>query len=528
MTAERLLGRSALMAIALALAACSGQGSTQMPGAALPAQQPAALPAQQPAATPSQQPSALPSQQPLQSNPADAQADGEATVSAPLSAVPNSIAIPLEGGYSASVQFHAANVPPGTKLLLGVRQPQASVAASASARTPAWHHRDCPSTFTIPIHNRFPFAITLHIDSFSLRVPCEVDGTLYGVSFYQLRPVPATVSSEKIGDVTAAGHKITFTSDVASITLPPHSKTAISIIPEDSKSEVGLPIVPGASTVLTSNASSLPSSLGLNYASSGGGGSLFSSACFPAYVAGVLAPALAGVVILGIPSFYCQLGTVDSPTVLFGTPTVTFTVGAPKPDRLFIGLDGPSSEHLCAATGAATCVAPAFTVPTIQNVIVGNVLDVQVCVAATNGTNCNSNANPAASPAPAAASVPHRHDVHLLVADDATYTAVPGTCSAPAICGGFSLDTSAGSCTINNGPDLNGDVPTAPAYKDPGGPQESPPVSSGTSTHAFFPAVGPYVEFDLISGNKGTTCAVTVTETDGPLLRATTYSIPVN
>jgi hypothetical protein len=506
MSGGRLLGQSALMALALVLAACSGQGSMQRPSSASPAQLPAV---------------SLPDQ-PQQGDPAAPA--GEATVSAPLSAAPGSVAIPLAGGYSASLRLHATNVPPGTKLLLGVRQPQGSAAAGGPQRTAA-NQPACPATFTIPLFNPFSFAIGLHLDGFTLRAPCNVDGTLFGVSFYQLRPVQATVSPVKIGDVTAAGNAITFTSNIASITLPPHTASAFSVIPEDSTSEVGIPIVPGSSTILTSNAPALPSSLAVNYANSGGGGSLFSSSCLPAYVAGVLAPALAGAVILGIPSFYCQLGTVDSPTVLFGSPTVTFTIGAPKPDRAFIGLDGPSSEHLCAESGATTCVTPEFTVPTIQNVIVGNVADLQLCVPATKGTNCNSNASPAASPAPAATSVPHRHEVQLLVADDSTYAAHPGVCSAPAICGGFSLDTSSGSCAINNYSDANGDVP--PGYKDPGGPQESPSVSSGTSTHALFPAVGPYVEFDLISGNSGTNCTVTVTETDGPLLRSATYSVPV-
>lgn len=522
MSASRLLAQTALLSIVVGLAACSGQGGTQQSTTVLPQQPPAAMPAQQPAA-------GIPAQQPLGQG-AGSPATGEVTVSAPLSATPTSFAIPLSSGYDATVSLHAMNAPPGTKVLLGVRQPPAFVAAASSSRSAASiTAKTCPATFTIPLYNPFSFAITLRVDGFSLHLPCSVNGTLFGVSFYQVKPAPTTVSSAKVGDVTASGKAITFKSDVASVTLPPHTQTALSIVPESSTSEVAVPIVPGANTVLTSNAPALSSSLALVYGSSGGGGSLFSSACFPAYVAGVLAPALAGVPILGRPSFYCQLGTVDSPTVLFGAPTVTFTVGAPAPDRVFVGLDGPTSESLCSESGTTTCVTPAFTVPTIQNVIVGNVADLQVCVPATEGSNCNSNANPAASPAPAATSVPHNHEVQLLVADDSTYTAVPGTCIAPAICGGYSVDTSAGSCKINNGPDANADVPPAPPiYKDPGGPQETPPVSSGTSTHAIFHALGPYAEFDLISGNSGTTCSVTVTETDGPLLRSTTYTIPVN
>jgi hypothetical protein len=236
---------------------------------------------------------------------------------------------------------------------------------------------------------------------------------------------------------------------------------------------------------------------------------------------------LAGAVIMGIPSLYCHLDTVNSSTILFGAPTVTLTIGSPRPDVSFIGFDGPSSEYLCAPTGTTTCVTPEFTVPTIQNVIVGNVADLQLCVPAEKRTNCNSNGNPS-WPARAARSVPPKHEVQLLVADDATYKGIAGPCAAPKICGGFALDTSHGSCVINNGPDENGDVPPAPpVYTDPGGPQEKPPVSSGTSTHAVFPGLGPYVEFDLISGASGTTCTVTVTEITGPLLRSSTFSIPV-
>ncbi len=457
---------------------------------------------------------------------AGAPASTEATVSAPLSAAATSFTIPLSGGYRAQLRLHAANASPGANLLLGVRQPVNSMASDAGLRTIMGRQPSCPTTFTIPLYNPLSFAVTLRVDGISLSLPCTVSGTLFGVSFYQLRPVPATVSSLKVGDVTASGNSITFTSNVASITLPPNSETALSIAPETSTSQVSIPIVPGANTVLTSNAPSLPSSLALNYSTTGGG-SLFSSACFPAYVGGVLAPALLGAAILGTPSYFCRLGTVDSSSVLFGSPTVTFTIGSPLPDRSFIGLDGPSSETLCAETGTTTCVTPAFTVPTVQNVIVGNVEELEVCVPATERTNCNSNANPA-SPAPSASWVRHNHEVQLLVADDSTYTAAPGTCSASGTCGGFSLDTSAGSCLINNGADENGDVPLPPpSYTDPGGPQQSPPVNGGTSTHAVFPAVGPYAEFDLISGGSGTSCSVTVSETGGSLLRSTTYTVPV-
>ncbi|HMD02109.1 MAG TPA: hypothetical protein VKG44_03990, partial [Candidatus Baltobacteraceae bacterium] len=430
-----------------------------------------------------------------QGNGAMAAAAGEKTVSASLSATSQTYALPLSGGYSATLSLHANGVPAGTKLLLGVRQPQMSAPNEAGARADSRKTRSCPATLTIPLFNPFSFPIVLNVDGFSIKLPCTVDGTLFGVSFYQLQPVPATVSSLKVGDVTAVGKSITFTSDVSTITLPPQTETALSIIPEGSTSEVGIPIVPGANTLITSNASSsISSSLSILYASSGGGGTLFSSGCFPAYAGGVLNSALASAVFLGTPSYFCTLGTVNSATVLFGSPTVTFTIGAPLADVSFIGYDGPAGEFLCAPTGTTTCTTPAFTVPTVQNVIVGNVRDLQVCIPAAANADCNTNVHPAASPAPQASSIPSGSQIELLVADDPTYASSNTRCSASANCGGLSLSTS-GSCSIDDGADDNSDIP--PGYNDPGGPQQSPPVSSGTSTSANFPAVGPFAGFDL-------------------------------
>jgi hypothetical protein len=429
----------------------------------------------------------------------------------------------MSGGYSASLSLHSNNVPAGTNLVVGVRQPTTEFQSAGGRRKSS-----CPSTVTIPLYNPFWFAIVLDIDGFSIGLPCSVDGTLFGVSFYQVKPVPATISSLKVGDITATGNKITFSSDVTSITLPAHTETALTITPEGSTSEVAIPVAPGGSTMLTSNASGVDSTLSFVYSSTTGGGSLFSSGCYPAYTGGVLAPGLAGVPILGKPSYYCQLGTVDSPTIGFGT-TVTFTIGAPLPDRSFVGLDGPAAEYLCTTTGATTCTTPAFTVPTVQNVIAGNVEDLQICFPKKENQGCNTNplpaTSPSPSPAPTASAVPSWSEIQLLVADDPTYTQpVPGTCpAAPALCGSFQLTTS-GSCVIDNGEDENGDVP--PGYNDPGGPQESPPVWKGTSTTALFPAQGPFVEFDLDTTGPGV-CTATVTETNGPLLRSSSATVNV-
>ncbi len=453
--------------------------------------------------------------------PTQAQAPGAAasasqgrTVTASLSTSSTSYAIPLSGGYRASLTLHASGVPAGTKILLGVQQPQLATVSRLHnfSRT-----HSCPATLTIPLINPFRFPIVLNVDGFSLSLPCSVDGTLFGVSFYQLEPAPPIASSLKVGDITAIGNSITFTSDVATITLPPRTETALSIIPEGSTAEVGIPFSSGGGTaMLTSNTAALPG-LTVAYNSGGGGGSLFSSGCAPAYTGTppVLAAPLVGVPILGIPQFYCLLGTVDSATVGFGTTNVTFTIASPLPDLSFIGLDGPAGEYLCspAPSGPITCSTSQFAVPTIQNVIVGNVQDLQICLPASAEQNCNTTGN-SATPAPSTTGATVGNEVDVLVADDPTYVSVPpGTCTSPAICGGFYLATSGSTCVIDNGPDENGDAP--PGYTDPGGPQESPKVSSGTSSSAFFPAVGPFTEFDIIPIAAGP-CTITVTEHDGP------------
>lgn len=385
----------------------------------------------------------------------------------------------------------------------------------------------CATVIKIGLYNRSAKPLVLDIDGFKLNLRCTPTSPLFGVTLYPISPISSTIVPIKLGDVSAIGKKIVFTSKVVTVTLAPLSASEIGVIAESSTSEIGIPIVPGTPQLLTANAPQLSSTLSVSYGGAGGSGTLYSSACAPAIVGGVLAPSLAHAIIEGTPSFYCTLGTVDSSTVTFGAPSVTFTIGAPIPDQSFIALDGPDSEVGCDASPAPTCVTPQFTVPTITNVIAGNVLDFQSCVPARENTNCNSNQNPA--PAPAATSVAAHSAVEILVADDPTYVS-PGTapCMKPAICGGFIVDTSGGSCLINNAPDINGDVPASPpTYKDPGGLQEQPPVTGGISTRAYFPAAGPDVEFDLISGASGTTCSVWVTEADGPLGRTVSLKIPV-
>ncbi len=456
---------------------------------------------------------------------------GGNTVAAVLSATPTTYSLPLSGGYHATISLHSNSVPAGTKMLLGVQQPQMATVSRVHgfSRT-----HNCPTTLTIPLFNPFGFPIVLGVDGFSLTLPCSVNGTLFGVSFYQVQPAPAIASSTKVGDITAVGRSITFSSDVATITLPPRTETALAIVPEGSTSEVAIPLaISGGTAALTSNATVLPSpgpSLTLTYNSGGGNGAgsgtLFSSGCNPAFpTPNVIASPLAGVPILGIPQYYCALGTVNSTTVTFGTSNVTFSLASPLPDRSFIGLDGPGGEFTCGdpSGGTTACTTTAFAVPTVQNVIVGNVQDMQSCLPVTAETNCNSNAG---APAPATTAAPGNSEVDILVADDPTYRAnTSPTCATPQICGGFALSMT-GPCSIDNGSDENGDVPSG--YSDPGGPQENPPVSGGYSTSAIFPAQGPFTEFDILTYGAGT-CAITVTETDGPAqpLRSTTLSLQV-
>lgn len=396
---------------------------------------------------------------------------------------------------------------------------------------PPHRRRACAPSFKIVLVNREDEPVSLDIDGITRRLPCTTSNTLFGVSFYQIKPVPSPTITIKLGDVTVTGSKFSFVPTVTSVTLAPKSKSAIVAYPEESATTAVVPIVAGTNQVLTSNAPTLPSSLVINYPNVAGGGTLYTSTCALAKVDGVLAPALAGAIIEGIPSFYCAIGTVDSNTVTFGS-TVTFTIGAPIPDRSFIALDGPPSEFPCDTSVSPVCVTPQFTVPTITNVIAGNVLDLQVCAPARENQNCNSN-NSSGTPAAAKTSIKARSTVQLLVADDPTYiapTPASATCSAltvaspsaAAICGGFIVDTNAG-CTIDLGSDNNGDVPLSgmPPYRDPG-------ASAGsTATHAVFLGVGPDVELDLIAGAAGTTCNVTVTEADGPLKRPVTLALPV-
>jgi len=418
--------------------------------------------------------------------------------------------LPLSGGSAGSIAFEGAGSN-GTaaRLQLSVAQTAATTGRSVLDRST----RACPVITTISLRNPFKFALTLRLENITLRLPCTVDGSLFGVSLFQTNPQPATLTSEKLGDVTAAGNTITFAPSAANLTLEPSTTYALTILPEATTGDVSFDVTPGSTTVLTSNAPALPSALSFTYAT-GSGGSLYSAACFNAYDAeGELAAVLQGVAIEGKPSFYCTL-TPESAPISFGE-TVQFTIGTPKIDASFLELDGPPQEFTCSASSPSTCVTPAFSIPTVQNIIVGNTQDIHACVALYYGSDCNNVAN-SSWPAPAATWVKPNSPLALLVADDPTY-------AAPTF-GGFDLTIPPGSsCTISTAA-AKGFAPAG--YVNVGGPQENPPIDWGLATSALFDAIGPNVEFHLVSGWSGT-CSVTISETTG-LKRSLTFSIPIS
>jgi hypothetical protein len=334
----------------------------------------------------------------------------------------------------------------------------------------------CPTIPTIQIRNPFPFPITVDIDGFTIKLPCKVDGQLFGVTFYQTKPQPKIVSPIKLGDVTAHGSIITFTPSVKQLTIPAQTTSALSILAETSTAEVAIPVAPGSTTVLTANAPNVPSSLSFTY-NTATGGSLYSSACFNAHdSAGALVPALQNTPLVGTPSFYCQINPANS-AITFGQ-TVQFTIGAPKPDAAVIQLDGPTQAYACSGT-AVNCNTPSFNIPTFQKFIAGNVKDLTACVPQKKNTDCN-NINGSPSPPPSTNYVKAGQDFQLLVADDPTYK--PGTPTFPVPWDGLFRMTLCGPCQLVQGymP------PNLPGYNDNGqGPDAAftvKPTGKGTCT----------------------------------------------
>jgi hypothetical protein len=200
--------------------------------------------------------------------------------------------------------------------------------------------------------------------------------------------------------------------------------------------------------------------------------------------------------LVGTPSFYCRLDAGNS-SVSFGT-TVKFSIGAPKPDASIFELDGNAQGYACTGPiGSPNCTTRAFSVPQFQNAIVGNVKNLTLCVPARRNTDCN-NVNQSPWPPASVTSVPAGEGFQLLVADDPTYK--PGTPAAPVPWDGLVRIATAGSCSLETRHDNdNGDVPPSPFPGRPGYSDDGPK------------GVGPYAEFDIHAGSRGT-CAITVSE----------------
>lgn len=394
-------------------------------------------------------------------------------------------ALPLSEGYSGSISLLAERAPVKATLTLRALQP---VDQTGSAGAAASGPKPCPPPPTILIENRSPFPMTIRLRSFTIHVNCNLGGKLFGLSFYQTDPQPSIIRSIKLGDATATGDIVTFTPTVTDLNLPAMTTSALAIRQETSTAEVALPVVANATSVLTSNAPTVPSSLSFQYTTAAGGAS-YSSACFNAHDAlGALVPDLQGVPIAGTPSFYCRIDPGSS-SITFGQ-LVKFFVSAPKADASVFEFDGPSSAFLCNNNSTAECDTPSFNVPTNQNLIVTNVRDLAICVPVVDNTDCN-NVNHSLSPPASTQSVPAGRGFQLLIADDPSYK--PGTLAAPVPWDGLLRIATSGSCHIDTSSDnSNGDEP--PGYSDQN--------KSG---------VGPYAEFDLVAGSSGT-CTITTSE----------------
>ncbi|MEO6913138.1 MAG: hypothetical protein ABI182_03835 [Candidatus Baltobacteraceae bacterium] len=395
-----------------------------------------------------------------------------------------SYALPLPPGYSGSITLRAQGAPPNAKLTVRALQ---TVGPIGSARS-TLALQPCPPPPTISIQNPFPFPITIRLQSLTMRVHCSVSGTLFGLSFYQTLPVPSVITSIKLGDATASGRIITFTPTVQKVTFPAMTTSALAIRQETSTAEVALPIVTNATSVLTSNAPTLPSTLSLQYTTAVGGTS-YSSACFNAHDAsGALVSDLQGIPIAGTPSFYCRIDPGSS-SITFGQ-VVKFFVSRPKADASVFEFDGPSSAFLCNNNSTAECDTPSFNVPTYRNLIVANAQDLALCVPVVDNTDCNNIAHNA-SPPPATQTVSAGRSFQLLVADDPSYK--PGTLAAPVPWDGVLRIAASGACHIYTSAD-NGNGEEPPGYSDQN-----------------QKGVGPYAEFDVVAGTSGT-CTITAGE----------------
>ena len=392
---------------------------------------------------------------------------------------PQTFTVGQEGSATASITLRTTSALPASALSL----------VSSS----------CSSTTAIKLFNPFPFPLTIHIDSFTVRLWCAPQSPLFGATFYQIRPQPDPLSPIKLGDASANGSTLTFNAVVKTLTLPPRTYSQITVLPETSTSEVAFPVVPGTTTNLTSSSTNLPSQLSFVYKNSSGA-QMYTAACFNAFNDGVLAPALQGVPLVGIPSFYCHIATPNGAVVTFGQ-LVKFTIGTPKPDRSIFEPDGTAQGFAC--TLASDCNVPQFSVPsTYQNFIAGNVQDLRLCAPATANVDCNGVTGD--TQGAAQTSVPAGREFQVLVADDSTYK--PGTPSAPVPWDGLFRMQLSGPCALET-------------TDDPDEGHEPPLYTDAQQT-----GVGPNAEFDVVTTGPGT-CSITASE-DGRYI--TDYTDPAN
>jgi hypothetical protein len=398
-------------------------------------------------------------------------------------------------GVSANFTIRASTALPASAVTF--EDDSADRPAGASRMNGQW---SCPSIRPIQIANPFPFPITIEIIGFTANLPCTVQGSLFGVTFYQIIPQPALISPTKLGDASATGSKITFTPAVKDLTLPANTLSKIVILPETSTASVAFPVAPGATTNLTPVASNLPSGSGLNFTyGTATGESTYSAACFNAFNGSVLAPALQGIPLVGTPSFYCQITPANGSVITFGQ-IVTFNITLSKSDGAIFEPDGQPQGFACSSSNS--CNVPQFAVPTTyQQFISGNVQDLRLCAPVKVNVDCNDvSGDPQGG---SRTTVSPDHDFRVLVADDPTYK--PGTASAPVPWNGLFRLAFSGPCHICRSQNTNDNTP--PGY-----------------TYNNQQAVGPNAEFEVVPTGTGS-CVITASEDPKYIIN---YSDPSN
>ncbi|MDB5026698.1 MAG: hypothetical protein JWO66_387, partial [Candidatus Eremiobacteraeota bacterium] len=183
----------------------------------------------------------------------------------PLSAAGGTFALPLGDGYRGAITVHANDAAAGSTMTV-----EATTTSSAGGLA-TQSQRPCPNIPPIRIINPFGFALVIGVDAFEVDVPCNIDGKLFSVGIYQLKPTPAILTVQKLGDAKGAGNDLRFTPSVKKLTLPPRSTEVLLISPESTTSGVPIPVVPGVTTVLTAGNTNVPTNLSFKFASAQGG-----------------------------------------------------------------------------------------------------------------------------------------------------------------------------------------------------------------------------------------------------------------